>query len=130
MESGTNVVVFAVNGKRYEVFSDSLHPSTTLLHFLRSHTPFKSVKLSCAEGIFFFIFSSSHMYACLILSYTSCSFSSSDDFVDYCILFILSHDFSCLCICFFLVPLARTAYEYDYNCSVAEIVELIRTLSG
>lgn len=50
MDSGTHVLVFAVNGKRYEVSSDSLHPSTTLLDFLRSHTPFKSVKLSCGEG--------------------------------------------------------------------------------
>ncbi|WOH14751.1 hypothetical protein DCAR_0934274 [Daucus carota subsp. sativus] len=50
MESGKDVLVFAVNGKRYEVSSDSLHPSTTLLDFLRSHTPLKSVKLSCGEG--------------------------------------------------------------------------------
>ncbi|WOH03729.1 hypothetical protein DCAR_0623129 [Daucus carota subsp. sativus] len=42
-----DVVVFAVNGKRYEV---SVHPSTTLLDFLRSSTPFKGVKLSCGEG--------------------------------------------------------------------------------
>lgn len=51
MESGKDVLVFAVNGKRYEVSSDSLHPSTTLLDFLRSHTPLKSVKLSCGEGM-------------------------------------------------------------------------------
>lgn len=45
-----NVLVFAINGKRYEVSCDSIHPSTTLLEFLRSYTPFKSVKLSCGEG--------------------------------------------------------------------------------
>lgn len=41
-------LVFAVNGERFEVFS--VHPSTTLLEFLRSSTPFKSSKLSCGEG--------------------------------------------------------------------------------
>ncbi|KAK1394503.1 indole-3-acetaldehyde oxidase-like [Heracleum sosnowskyi] len=42
-----DLVVFAVNGKRYEV---SCHPCTSLVEFLRCHTPFKSVKLSCGEG--------------------------------------------------------------------------------
>ncbi|KAG4129755.1 hypothetical protein ERO13_D09G100800v2 [Gossypium hirsutum] len=41
-------LVFAVNGQRFEVCS--IDPSTTLLEFLRSQTPFKSVKLSCGEG--------------------------------------------------------------------------------
>ncbi|KAG4183336.1 hypothetical protein ERO13_A09G104100v2 [Gossypium hirsutum] len=41
-------LVFAVNGQRFEVYS--IDPSTTLLEFLRSQTPFKSVKLSCGEG--------------------------------------------------------------------------------
>lgn len=48
-----NVLVFAINGKRYEVSCDFIHPSTTLLEFLRSHTPFKSVKLCCGEGVLF-----------------------------------------------------------------------------
>ncbi|XP_050208281.1 abscisic-aldehyde oxidase-like [Mercurialis annua] len=43
-----NDLVFAVNGRRFQV--PSLDPSTTLLEFLRSQTPFKSVKLSCGEG--------------------------------------------------------------------------------
>ncbi|KAH7541869.1 hypothetical protein FEM48_Zijuj02G0013200 [Ziziphus jujuba var. spinosa] len=38
-------LVFAVNGKRFEL--PTVEPSTTLLEFLRSQTPFKSVKLSC-----------------------------------------------------------------------------------
>ncbi|KAL5763619.1 hypothetical protein ACOSQ2_016213 [Xanthoceras sorbifolium] len=46
-EEGKNLV-FAVNGERFEV--STVDPSTTLLHFLRSQTPFKSVKLSCGEG--------------------------------------------------------------------------------
>ncbi|KAK7276556.1 hypothetical protein RIF29_17699 [Crotalaria pallida] len=41
-------LVFAVNGERFEL--SKVDPSTTLLHFLRSQTPFKSVKLGCAEG--------------------------------------------------------------------------------
>ncbi|KAB2615213.1 abscisic-aldehyde oxidase [Pyrus ussuriensis x Pyrus communis] len=41
-------LVFAVNGERFEL--STLDPSTTLLDFLRSHTTFKSVKLSCGEG--------------------------------------------------------------------------------
>ncbi|CBI39199.3 unnamed protein product, partial [Vitis vinifera] len=43
-----NCLVFAVNGKRFEV--STIHPSTTVLEFLRSHTPFKGPKLSCGEG--------------------------------------------------------------------------------
>ncbi|XP_048234114.1 abscisic-aldehyde oxidase isoform X3 [Ricinus communis] len=41
-------LVFAINGVRFEL--SSVHPSTTLLHFLRTDTAFKSVKLSCGEG--------------------------------------------------------------------------------
>ncbi|KAI7725037.1 hypothetical protein M8C21_029808 [Ambrosia artemisiifolia] len=41
-------LVFAVNGERVEL--TSVDPSTTLLHFLRSHTRFKSVKLACGQG--------------------------------------------------------------------------------
>ncbi|KAL1558283.1 aryl-alcohol oxidase 3 [Salvia divinorum] len=41
-------LVFEVNGKRFEV--EEVDPSTTLLDFLRSATPFKSVKLGCGEG--------------------------------------------------------------------------------
>nr|ADR31354.1 ABA aldehyde oxidase [Solanum lycopersicum] len=42
------ILVFAVNGKRYEL--PSVDPSTTLLQFLRSETCFKSPKLGCGEG--------------------------------------------------------------------------------
>ncbi|XVF05024.1 hypothetical protein REPUB_Repub05bG0135600 [Reevesia pubescens] len=52
METSTTTtkqsLVFAVNGQRFELFN--VDPSTTLLQFLRSQTPFKSVKLSCGEG--------------------------------------------------------------------------------
>ncbi|XP_051141856.1 abscisic-aldehyde oxidase-like [Andrographis paniculata] len=41
-------LVFEVNGQRFEL--PEVDPSTTLLHFLRSQTSFKSPKLSCAEG--------------------------------------------------------------------------------
>ncbi|KAF7815420.1 indole-3-acetaldehyde oxidase-like [Senna tora] len=40
-------LVFAINGERFEV--STIDPSTTLLHFLRTQTPFKSVKLGCGE---------------------------------------------------------------------------------
>lgn len=43
-------LVFSVNGEKFEVLS--VDPSTTLLEFLRSNTPFKSVKLSCGEGTY------------------------------------------------------------------------------
>ncbi|OIW04149.1 hypothetical protein TanjilG_00709 [Lupinus angustifolius] len=41
-------LVFAVNGEKFEL--SKVEPSTTLIQFLRSQTPFKSVKLGCAEG--------------------------------------------------------------------------------
>ncbi|CAK9314080.1 unnamed protein product [Citrullus colocynthis] len=41
-------LVFAVNQHRFEL--STVDPSTTLLHFLRHHTSFKSVKLGCGEG--------------------------------------------------------------------------------
>nr|XP_043613751.1 abscisic-aldehyde oxidase-like isoform X2 [Erigeron canadensis] len=43
-----NHLVFAINGQRFEV--SNVDPSTTLLHFLRSQSRFKSVKLGCGEG--------------------------------------------------------------------------------
>ncbi|KAF2299856.1 hypothetical protein GH714_004853 [Hevea brasiliensis] len=46
--TGTSNLVFAVNGHRFEL--SSVDASMTLLEFLRSHTSFKSVKLSCGEG--------------------------------------------------------------------------------
>ncbi|XVF69318.1 hypothetical protein PTKIN_Ptkin11bG0071200 [Pterospermum kingtungense] len=47
-EARNQSLVFAVNGKRFELWD--IHPSITLLEFLRSQTPFKSVKLGCGEG--------------------------------------------------------------------------------
>ncbi|XVE79119.1 hypothetical protein DITRI_Ditri14bG0032500 [Diplodiscus trichospermus] len=47
-ETRKQTLVFAVNGKRFEL--SDIDPSTTLLEFLRSQTPFKSVKLGCGEG--------------------------------------------------------------------------------
>ncbi|XP_020525175.1 indole-3-acetaldehyde oxidase isoform X2 [Amborella trichopoda] len=41
-------LVFAVNGEKKEVFN--IHPSTTLLEFLRTETPYKGAKLGCGEG--------------------------------------------------------------------------------
>ncbi|PRQ32716.1 putative oxidoreductase [Rosa chinensis] len=45
--AGTSLV-FAVNRQRFHL--PTVDPSTTLVEFLRSHTRFKSVKLSCGEG--------------------------------------------------------------------------------
>ncbi|CAL4919469.1 unnamed protein product [Urochloa decumbens] len=41
-------VVVAVNGQRYE--AAGVEPSTTLLEFLRNHTPVRGPKLGCGEG--------------------------------------------------------------------------------
>ena len=41
-------VVFALNGQRYEVAG--VDPSTRLLEFIRTQTPFKGPKLGCGEG--------------------------------------------------------------------------------
>ncbi|XP_021609368.1 indole-3-acetaldehyde oxidase isoform X2 [Manihot esculenta] len=41
-------LVFAVNGQRFEL--STVDPTMTLLEFLRTQTPFKSVKLGCGEG--------------------------------------------------------------------------------
>ncbi|XP_022995321.1 indole-3-acetaldehyde oxidase-like isoform X1 [Cucurbita maxima] len=41
-------LVFAVNQQRFEL--SAVDPSTTLLHFLRHYTSFKSVKLGCGQG--------------------------------------------------------------------------------
>ncbi|CAM0943299.1 unnamed protein product [Alopecurus aequalis] len=43
-------VVFALNGRRYEVADGEVHPSTTLLEFIRTRTPFTGTKLGCGEG--------------------------------------------------------------------------------
>lgn len=45
---GVGNLVFAVNEERFEIAD--IHPSTTLLEFLRTRTRFKSVKLGCGEG--------------------------------------------------------------------------------
>nr|XP_027187790.1 abscisic-aldehyde oxidase-like isoform X2 [Cicer arietinum] len=47
-EKNQTSLVFCVNGERFELCN--VHPSTTLLEFLRSQTRFKSVKLGCGEG--------------------------------------------------------------------------------
>ncbi|KAK9022104.1 hypothetical protein V6N11_002397 [Hibiscus sabdariffa] len=43
-------LVLAINGERFQLSESDVHPSITLLEFLRSRTPFKSVKLGCGEG--------------------------------------------------------------------------------
>lgn len=50
VSKGYGNLVFAVNGERFEL--PSADPSTTLLHFLRSQTRFKSAKLGCGEGMY------------------------------------------------------------------------------
>uniref|UniRef100_A0A0E0LJD1 Uncharacterized protein n=1 Tax=Oryza punctata TaxID=4537 RepID=A0A0E0LJD1_ORYPU len=43
-------VVFALNGERQEVSAADVDPSTTLLEFIRTRTPFKGPKLGCGEA--------------------------------------------------------------------------------
>ncbi|KAK1272258.1 Indole-3-acetaldehyde oxidase [Acorus gramineus] len=49
MEENTKrKLVFAINGRRFKL--SKVDPSTTLLEFLRSETPFRGAKLGCGEG--------------------------------------------------------------------------------
>ncbi|TVU39657.1 hypothetical protein EJB05_13088 [Eragrostis curvula] len=43
-------LVFALNGRRYEVAAGDVDPSMPLLEFIRTRTPFKGTKLGCGEG--------------------------------------------------------------------------------
>ena len=43
-------LVFALNGRRYEVAAADVDPSTRLVEFIRTRTPFKGTKLGCGEG--------------------------------------------------------------------------------
>ncbi|XP_072951281.1 indole-3-acetaldehyde oxidase-like [Typha angustifolia] len=43
-------LVFAVNGERFELELSEVDPSTNLLEFLRTQTPYKGAKLGCGEG--------------------------------------------------------------------------------
>ncbi|KAL6603519.1 hypothetical protein ACP70R_043880 [Stipagrostis hirtigluma subsp. patula] len=43
-------LVFALNGRRYEVAGGEVEPSMPLLEFIRTRTPFKGPKLGCGEG--------------------------------------------------------------------------------
>jgi aerobic-type carbon monoxide dehydrogenase small subunit (CoxS/CutS family) len=43
-------LVFALNGRQYEVASSGVDPSMPLLEFIRTRTPFKGTKLGCGEG--------------------------------------------------------------------------------
>uniref|UniRef100_A0A453T587 Uncharacterized protein n=1 Tax=Aegilops tauschii subsp. strangulata TaxID=200361 RepID=A0A453T587_AEGTS len=45
-------VVFALNGRRHEMAGGDVHPSTTLLEFIRTRTPFTGTKLGCGEGAY------------------------------------------------------------------------------
>ncbi|TVU39650.1 hypothetical protein EJB05_13081 [Eragrostis curvula] len=42
-------LVFALNGRRYEVAAGEVDPSMPLLEFIRTRTPFKGTKLGCGE---------------------------------------------------------------------------------
>jgi aerobic-type carbon monoxide dehydrogenase small subunit (CoxS/CutS family) len=43
-------LVFALNGRRYEVGAGEMDPSMRLVEFIRTRTPFKGTKLGCGEG--------------------------------------------------------------------------------
>jgi hypothetical protein len=57
-------VVFALNGRRYEVAGGEVDPSTTLLEFIRTGTPFTGTKLGCGEGTYL-------RYLCMQAAYSS-----------------------------------------------------------
>jgi xanthine dehydrogenase iron-sulfur cluster and FAD-binding subunit A len=54
-------LVLALNGQRYEVASDDLDPSTTVLEFTRTRTPLRGPKLGCGEGAYIYICSHLHL---------------------------------------------------------------------
>lgn len=43
-------LLFAVNGKKYELPANEIDPSVTLNEFIRRQTEFTGTKLSCGEG--------------------------------------------------------------------------------
>jgi hypothetical protein len=65
----SSTVVLAVNGKRYE--AAGVAPSTSLLEFLRTHTPVRGPKLGCGEGTYAgttwpFLAGADLVYACFV----------------------------------------------------------------
>jgi hypothetical protein len=56
-------LVLALNGRRYEAAADELDPSTTLLEFIRTRTPFRGPKLGCGEGTYIVYIRSSELIA-------------------------------------------------------------------
>ncbi|KAL6639541.1 hypothetical protein ACP70R_023271 [Stipagrostis hirtigluma subsp. patula] len=50
MAAAVERLVFALNGRRYEVAGGEVDPSMPLLEFIRTRTPFKGPKLGCGEG--------------------------------------------------------------------------------
>lgn len=57
-------LVLAVNGQRFQV--ETVDPSMTLLEFLRTQTPFKSVKLGCGEGTVLFLMYPEKDLSCIV----------------------------------------------------------------
>ncbi|PIA54130.1 hypothetical protein AQUCO_00900595v1 [Aquilegia coerulea] len=47
-KNNNSKLVFAINGERFEL--SKIHPSTSLLEFIRTQTRYKGTKLSCGEG--------------------------------------------------------------------------------
>jgi xanthine dehydrogenase iron-sulfur cluster and FAD-binding subunit A len=56
-------LVLALNGQRYEVASDDLDPSTTVLEFTRTRTPLRGPKLGCGEGAYIYIYALTSIYS-------------------------------------------------------------------
>jgi abscisic-aldehyde oxidase len=52
MAAAVERLVFALNGRRYEVAAGDVDPSTRLVEFIRTRTPFKGTKIGCGEGTY------------------------------------------------------------------------------
>ncbi|RLM85302.1 hypothetical protein C2845_PM04G07790 [Panicum miliaceum] len=50
MAAAVERLVFALNGRRYEVAAGDVDPSTRLVEFVRTRTPFKGTKIGCGEA--------------------------------------------------------------------------------
>jgi len=72
-------LVFALNGRRYEVAAADVDPSTRLVEFIRTRTPFKGTKLGCGEGTCVFTLVQFNSFPphqgddCIVLSPRACT---------------------------------------------------------
>ena len=70
-------LVFALNGRRYEVAAADVDPSTRLVEFIRTRTPFKGTKLGCGEGTCVFTLVQFNLIVRVCISPRACTAQSA-----------------------------------------------------